>query len=173
MLSSALHEKGRIDTQVADHRVPDLLDRRVEDALRRDRGIEPAACHQFALELTRSPSGVAEAAPVRFRIARQQNRTEEPALQITLYKRTYRVKGAPVSLSLNPFSTEQVHTFSAGGQVYEARYSEVRVTAPDEAKLDVLHNRLVWGKGMGTVKATAKEVYELAAAGKSGFGLVK
>jgi len=92
---------------------------------------------------------------------------------VTLYKRTFRVKGAPVSLSLVPFSTEQVHTFPAGGQVYEARYSEVRVTAPDDVKLDVLHNRLVWGKGLGTVKATAKEVFDLAAAGKSGFGLAK
>ena len=93
-------------------------------------------------------------------------------MQITLYKRTFRVKDAPVSLSLVPFSTDQVHTFPIGGQVYEAKYSEVLVTAPDGVTLDVLHNRLVWGKGMGTVKATAKEVYDLAVAGKSGFGLV-
>jgi hypothetical protein len=94
-------------------------------------------------------------------------------LQITLYKRTFKVKDAPVSLSLTPFSTDQVHTFPAGGQVYEAVYSEVRVSAPDGVTLDVLRNRLVWGKGMGTVKATAKEVLDLAAAGKSGFSLVK
>ena len=92
-------------------------------------------------------------------------------MQITLYKRTFKVKDAPVSLSFTPFSTDQVHTFPFGGQVYEAKYSELRVTAPDDVKLDVIHNRLVWGKGMGTVKATAKEVYDLAAAGKSGFAL--
>ncbi len=94
-------------------------------------------------------------------------------MQITLYKRTFQVKDAPVSLSFTPFSTEQTHTFPSGGQVYEAKYSELLVTAPEGVSLDVLRNRLVWGKGMGTVKATAKEVFDLAAAGKSGFGLVK
>lgn len=94
-------------------------------------------------------------------------------LLITLYKRTFKVKDAPVSLSLVPFPSEQVHTFPSGGRVFEARYSELQVHAPDDVKLDVLHNRLVWGKGMGTVKATAKEVYDLAAAGKSGFSLAK
>ncbi len=99
--------------------------------------------------------------------------SDEHTLQITLYKRTYKVKDAPVSFSLTPFSTGQVHTFPVGGKVYEAVYSEVQVTAPEGVNLDVLRNRLVWGKGMGTVKATAKEVFDLAAEGKSGFSLVK
>lgn len=94
-------------------------------------------------------------------------------MQITLYKRTFPVKDAPVSFSFTPFPADQVHTFQNGGQVYDAKFSEVGVTAPDEVKLDVVQNRLVWGKGMGTVKATAKEVFELAAVGKSGFRLAK
>lgn len=98
--------------------------------------------------------------------------TRTSTLRITLYKRTFKVKDAPVSLSFIPYSTDQIHTFPSGGQVYEAKYSEVHVIAPDDVKLDVLHNRLVWGKGMGTVKATAKEVLDLATNGKSGFALV-
>jgi hypothetical protein len=99
--------------------------------------------------------------------------SNEPPLQITLYKRTFKVKDAPVSLSFTRFSADQVHTFPSGGRVYEATYSEVLVTAPEGVNLDVLRNRLVWGKGMGTVKATAKEVFDLAAEGKSGFSLGK
>lgn len=93
-----------------------------------------------------------------------------PMTHITLYKRTYRVKNAPVSFSLTPFPVDQVHTFPVGGQVYEAKYSKVEVIAPDGVKIDLVQNRLLWGE-KNKVKSTPKEVFDLAAAGSSGFGL--
>src|SRR5205085_1858598 len=72
LLSSALHEKGRVDPEIADDGVPDLLDRRVEDALRRDAGIEPPAGDHFPLELPGPPAGVAEAETVRSGVAGEQ-----------------------------------------------------------------------------------------------------
>src|SRR5207245_9837066 len=72
LLSSALHEKGRVDPEIADDGVPDLLDRRVEDALRRDAGIEPPAGDHLALELPGPPAGVAEAETVCSGVAREQ-----------------------------------------------------------------------------------------------------
>lgn len=48
-----------------------------------------------------------------------------------------------------------------------------RLTAPDDVTLDVLHNRLVWGNGLGMVRATAREVFDLATEGKSGFRLAE
>lgn len=93
-------------------------------------------------------------------------------MQITLYHRTFPVAGAPVSLSLVPCSASQRHTFSAGGRLYEAEHREVAVVVPDGAKLDVLKNLLGWAGDKGPVKSTAKEVYDLAVAGTSGFRIV-
>src|SRR5688572_30458732 len=57
-------------------------------------------------------------------------------MQITLYRRTYPVPGAPVAWSFVPHSPGQRHTFTAGGKVYEAERGEVPVVVPDGAKLD-------------------------------------
>ena len=96
-----------------------------------------------------------------------------PPMQITLYKRTYPVDGAPVSLSVTPFAASQRHTFPVGGRVYEAAYSEVRVAAPDDATVDVVRNRLTWGGGKNLVRSTAQEVFDLALARNSGFRVAK
>lgn len=93
-------------------------------------------------------------------------------MRITLYKRTFPVKDAPVTLSLVPFATSQVHTFPVGDKVYEAKYSKLEINAPDDVKVDLVHNRLLWGDKHKN-KSTAKEVFDLATAGTSGFGLVK
>lgn len=90
-------------------------------------------------------------------------------MQINLYHRTYRAKGAPVALSLVPFPTHQRHTFVVGTVVHEAVYKELQVTVPDGATIDPLKRLLSWG----SVKSTAQEVYDLACAGTSGFGLGK
>jgi hypothetical protein len=90
-------------------------------------------------------------------------------MQITLYLRSYPVTGAPVAVSFVPDPAARRHTFAAGGRVYEAERREVRVVAPDDAKLDPSRNLLGWAGGTGPVKSTAREVYELAAAGASGF----
>jgi len=92
-------------------------------------------------------------------------------MTITLYQRTYPVKDAPVSLSFVPFTSGQRCTFPVGGQVYEATYSEIRIAVPDEAKVDMLRNRVTWGEGKGRLHSTAKEVFELARAGNAGFRL--
>ena len=92
---------------------------------------------------------------------------------ITLYRRTYPVADAPVALSLAPDPVDQRHTFAVGDQVYEAERQEVQVVAPDDAKVDPLKNLLCWTGDKGIVRSTAREVYELAEAGTSGFKLVK
>lgn len=92
-------------------------------------------------------------------------------MQFTLYRRSYPVADAPVALSLAPHQAAQRHTFTAAGRVYEAQHEEVRVIAPDDAKLDSLKNLLCWAGEKGPVKSTAKEVYDLAAARLSGFRL--
>ncbi len=88
---------------------------------------------------------------------------------ITLYRRTYPVEGAPVSVSLVPSAGHQRHTFTVGAEVYEADCRELRVVAPDDAKLDPLKNLLSWDGGK--VKSTAAEVLDLAQKGASGFRL--
>ena len=90
-------------------------------------------------------------------------------MQITLYRRSYPVAGAPVALSLVPSSADQRHTFSVEGKVYEAERRELRIIVPGDAKLDVLKNLLCWGGSNGPVKSTAKEVFDLAEASVSGF----
>ena len=94
-------------------------------------------------------------------------------MRITLYQRTYPVKDAPVALSLAPHAGHQRHTFTVGDVVYEAECGELRVIVPDDAKIDPLRNLLSWSGGKGTVKSTAREVYDLAHAGASGFRLAK
>jgi hypothetical protein len=90
-------------------------------------------------------------------------------MQITLYLRSYPVAGAPVALSLVPTSADQRHTYTLDGKVYEAERRELRVIVPDDAKLDALKNLLCWSGEKGPVKSTAKEVFDLAEAGSSGF----
>ena len=92
-------------------------------------------------------------------------------MQITLYRRSFPVADAPVALSLVPYAASQRHTFSVGSRLYEAEHREVQVVVPDDAKVDVLKNLLGWAGDKGPVKSTAKEVYDLAAAGASGFRL--
>jgi hypothetical protein len=94
-------------------------------------------------------------------------------MQITLYRRSFPVKDAPVALSLVPLPASQRHTYTAGGKEYEAKHSEVHVIVPDDAKLDVMKNLLCWSGSGGPMKSTAKEVFDLAEAGTSGFKLVK
>ncbi len=94
-------------------------------------------------------------------------------MQITLYRRSYPVADAPVALSLLPDSVDQRHTFTAGGQEYEAERQELRVVVPDDAKLDPLRNLLCWAGEKGPVKSTAKEVFAMAEAGVSGFRMAE
>ena len=93
-------------------------------------------------------------------------------MHITLYHRTYPVAGAPVALSLVPYSTSQRHTFTSGGKVYEAERRELQVIVPDDAKLDAVKNLLGWVSDKGPVKSTAKEVFDLAEAHASEFRMV-
>jgi hypothetical protein len=103
-------------------------------------------------------------------------------LHITLYHRSYPVKGAPVSVSLVPFPTHQRHTFTASGVEHEAKYSELQVVIPDGATVSV-ERGLSWAKAKGSVLnwvgekgpvvSTAQEVYDLAHARGSGFRLTK
>jgi hypothetical protein len=88
---------------------------------------------------------------------------------ITLYLRSYPLADAPVAVSFAPDPAAQRHTFAAGGRVYEAERREVRVVVPDDAKPDPTRNLLGWAGDKGRVKSTAREVYDLAAAGASGF----
>jgi hypothetical protein len=90
-----------------------------------------------------------------------------------MYHRSYPVAGAPVALSLVPYSNDQRHTFTFEGKVYEAERRELQVIVPDDAKLDVLKNLLCWSGEKGPMKSTAKEVYDLAEAKLSGFRLGK
>ena len=94
-------------------------------------------------------------------------------MQITLYQRTYLVKDAPVALSLVPFAGHQRHTFPVGGKVYEAVCRELQVIVPDGSTIDPLKNLLTWEGDKGRVKSTAKEVFDLAQAGGSGFRMPK
>jgi hypothetical protein len=58
-------------------------------------------------------------------------------MQITLYRRSYPVAGAPVALSFVPHAAAQRHTFTVGGKVYEAERRELQVIVPDDAKFDL------------------------------------
>ena len=93
-------------------------------------------------------------------------------MHVTLYRRSYPVKGAPVAFSFIPFSADQRHTFASAGNVFEAERREVHVVVPDDAKIDVLRNRLAWSGGKGSVKSTANEVFGFAETCVSGFRTV-
>lgn len=94
-------------------------------------------------------------------------------MQITLYQRTYPVPDAPVAVSLVPHAGHQRHTFKVGGTVYEAECREVRVVIPDDAKVDPLKNLVSWDGDTGRVQSTAREVFDLARAGVSGFRMAR
>ena len=94
-------------------------------------------------------------------------------MRITLYQRTYPVKDSPVALSLVPHDRNQRHTFTVGDKVYEAECKELQVIIPDDAKIDPLKNLVSWTGDAGPVKSTAREVYDLARAGVSGFRMAK
>ena len=53
-------------------------------------------------------------------------------MQITLHRRAFPVKDAPVVLSFVP-SAHQRHTFTVGAKVYEGECSELQVVVPDDA----------------------------------------
>lgn len=90
-------------------------------------------------------------------------------MQITLHHRTFPVAGAPEALSLVPFPAHQRHTYPHDGTVYEAVCCEIRVVVPDGATIDPLRNLLSWAGAKGTVKSSAKEVFEMAQARAPGF----
>lgn len=90
-------------------------------------------------------------------------------MQITLYRRSYPVADAPVSLSLLPHPAGQRHTFTAGGRMYEAELSAWLIVVPDDARVDGYKNVLLWAGDKGLVRSTAKEVFDLAEARASGF----
>jgi hypothetical protein len=92
-------------------------------------------------------------------------------MTFTLYQRTFPVEGAPVTLSVSPFPTDIKTQFPAGGEVYEAVYSKVRVVGPDGTKVERPHKRVTWDGAEGRVNSTAQEVFDMARAGTSGFRL--
>lgn len=94
-------------------------------------------------------------------------------MQITLHRRSYPVADAPVALTLVAYAGHQRHTFTAGGRVHEAEHHELRVVAPDDARVDPRNNLLCWAGGKGAVKSTAREVLDLAEAGASGFRMAE
>ena len=94
-------------------------------------------------------------------------------MHITLYHRSFPVAGAPVAVSLVPASAAQTHTFTAEGKVYKAVHRQLRVLVPEGAKVDPLKNLLCWSGAQGAVRSTAKEVFDLAEAGSSGFALAE
>ena len=81
---------------------------------------------------------------------------------ITMYHRTYPVKGAPVALSLRPYPTHQRHTYAVGNKVYEAVFRELRVLVPDDAKIDQEKNLLAWSGKDGKTQSTAAEILGFA-----------
>jgi hypothetical protein len=91
-------------------------------------------------------------------------------MKITLYVRTYTVKGSPVALSLVPFPTGQKHTYTREGKVYDAVNREMQVIVPEGSIIDTDRKVLCWSGDKGAVKSTVNEVYELVKAHASGFG---
>jgi hypothetical protein len=94
-------------------------------------------------------------------------------MRITLYHRTYPVKDAPVTVSLVPFVGHQRHTYTVGDKEYEAECKELQIIVPADATIDVFKNLLNWTGDKGLVKSTAKEVFDMACAGTSGFRMAK
>jgi hypothetical protein len=103
-------------------------------------------------------------------------------MHVTLYHRSYPVKGAPVSVSFVPFPTHQRHTFTARGVEHEAKYMELRVIVPDGATVSAARGLswagekgpvLNWTGEKGPVASTAQEVFDLAHTRGSGFRMAK
>lgn len=103
-------------------------------------------------------------------------------MHITLYHRSYPVKGAPVSVSLAPFPAHQRHTFTASGVEHEAKYRELRLVVPAGATVSAERGLswarekgpvLNWVGEKGAVVSTAQEVFELAHTRGSGFHIAK
>lgn len=92
---------------------------------------------------------------------------------ITIYRRTYPVAGAPISLSLRPYPTHQRCTYMAGNKVYEAVFQEFSVQVPDDAKVLEEKNLLAWVGKSGKMQSTAAEVVGFAESGDSGFKKTK
>ena len=90
-------------------------------------------------------------------------------MKITMYLRTYPVAGAPVTVSLVPFSPHQKHTYTFEGKVYDAVRREFQVTVPEGSVVDVDKKLLAWTGDKGLVKSTATEVFDFAKANVSGF----
>jgi hypothetical protein len=88
---------------------------------------------------------------------------------ITLYHRRFPVKGAPSCVSLLPFPTSQVHTFTVGKDVYAAKFHQSKIEAPENATIDALKNLLCWSDSKGKFKSSAAEVLGFAKAKSSGF----
>src|SRR5262249_61338374 len=65
-------EEGRVESEVPDSCIPDLLRGRVEDPLGRHLAGQPAADDDLALELARPPAGISEAEPVSGGGAREE-----------------------------------------------------------------------------------------------------
>src|SRR5262249_34954057 len=65
-------EEGRVESEVPDSCIPDLLRGRVEDPLGRHLAGQPAADDDLALELARPPAGISEAEPVSGGVAREE-----------------------------------------------------------------------------------------------------
>jgi hypothetical protein len=102
-------------------------------------------------------------------------------MHITLYHRSYLIKGAPVSMSFDPFPANQRHTFTASGVEHEAKYGDLRVVVPDDAKVGAERGQewpnarsvLNWIGDEGPVASTALEVFELARTSASGFRIAE
>jgi hypothetical protein len=91
-------------------------------------------------------------------------------MTITLFVRTYPVKDAPFTLSLVPFPPTQKATIIRDGKEYDAVSRETRVTVPDGSVVDAEKKVLCWRGDKGTVRSTARQVYELVLADAPGFG---
>ena len=103
-------------------------------------------------------------------------------MHITLYRRSYPVKGAPMSMSFAPFPAHQRHTFTTCGVEHEAQYTELRVAVPDGATVRAERGLswagekgpvLNWVGENGPVISTAQEVFDLAHTPGSGFRMAK
>lgn len=92
-------------------------------------------------------------------------------MQITMYRRSFSVQDSPVAYSFAPSPPGQRHTFTIGKKVYEAVFGEVTVTVPDDAILDRLMSQLAWRGEKGKTRSTAREVFGMAEASTSGFGV--
>jgi hypothetical protein len=92
-------------------------------------------------------------------------------MKITLYIHSFPVKDAPVAYSLVPFPSYQRHTYTRDGAVYDAVGGEMSVIVPDGAVIDAERRLLRWASEKGAVKSTVNEVYALAQAQASGFGM--